>query len=461
MTRAHWGTRFGFVLAAAGSAVGLGNIWKFPYIAGQNGGGAFVLVYLVFVATIGLPIMVAEVMIGRTTQKSPIGAFRELAGRRSPWTLVGALGVLAAFLVLSYYAVVAGWAMHYTVLSARGAFAGEDPAASAAVFGETAGSSGISIGWHLAFMALTVWVVMGGVQKGIERASRILMPLLFLMLLVLLGKAFFTEGFGKAGDFVFGSHTDKLTTAGVLEALGHSFFTLSLGLGGMLTYGSYLDRKADLLRGSIAITVLDTVVALLACMILFPITFSYGMEPAAGPGLVFVNMPVALGQMPGGSAFAVIFFGLVVFAALTSSISILEVVASYLIDERGWTRRRAAISAGVAIAIFGIPSALSGSTHLFGEGVGSWSRGVFGESVTSWFDVVDHLVSNWMLPLGGMGIALFCAWRIPEGRRFEEFNRTRRLVNAYRAWMFFLRFLVPVAIAAVFLNKLGLLDRFV
>jgi neurotransmitter:Na+ symporter, NSS family len=458
MERAHWGSRLGFVLAASGSAVGLGNLWKFPYIAGANGGGAFVLLYLVFILLVGLPVMIAEIMIGRASQRSPVGAFRALAQPRTRWGGFGFMGVIAAFLALSYYATVAGWAMHYSQLALRGEIAGADPEAARSLFGRTAGSTSISCIGHFAFISITVAVVLGGVRRGLERASRVLMPLLLLMMIALLVKALGSSGFDRAADFVFGFHAEDLSAAGLLEALGHAFFTLSLGVGGMITYGSYLDRRADLLAGAVATTALDTAVALLACLILFPITFSFGMSPAAGPGLVFVNMPVALAQMPGATIWASLFFLLLVFAALTSGIALLEVVVSYLIDEREWSRPRAVLSAGGAVALFGLPSALSSNTELFGARVAAWAQPVFGASVGSWFDLVDHLVTNWMLPLGGMGIAVFCAWRLPESQRFEEFTRRRKLLGAYRFWLLSLRFIVPAAIAAVFAGKLGILE---
>jgi NSS family neurotransmitter:Na+ symporter len=448
--RSHWGSRIGFILAAAGSAVGLGNIWKFPYVTGENGGGIFVLVYLACVVLVGLPVMIAEILIGRTTQSSPVGAFKSLAGTRSPWVGMGWLGVVSAFILLSFYSVVAGWSLHYTWLSVSGQLAGLGPENMAPVFGNLNRSVEANLFWHLIFMGLTIAVVFGGVSKGVERWSRILMPALLIMMLVLLGNSLTLDGFGKAVQFLFGFHQDKFTAAGALEALGHAFFSLSLGMGAMLTYGSYLRRRDDIVGASVTISALDTCIALVASLMLFPIIFSYGMEPAAGPGLVFISVPIALSQMPGTTFLATVFFALLVFAALTSAISMLEVATSYLIDQRGWQRRRAAVAAGLTTALVGLPSALSGGTHLFGSGM----EALVGRN---WFDSLDYLVTNWMLPLGGLGMALFTAWRMNQRLRREEFLLGSRLRGFYQSWLFLLKYPVPVAILLIFLNAVGLL----
>jgi NSS family neurotransmitter:Na+ symporter len=447
--RSHWGSRIGFILAAAGSAVGLGNIWKFPYVTGENGGGIFVLVYLACVLLVGLPIMIAEILIGRTTQSSPVGAFKSLAGTRSPWVGMGWLGVVSAFILLSFYSVVAGWSLHYTWLSISGQLAGLGPENMAPVFGNLNRSVEANLFWHLIFMGLTIAVVFGGVSKGVERWSRILMPALLIMMLVLLGNSLTLDGFGKAVQFLFGFHQDKFTAAGALEALGHAFFSLSLGMGAMLTYGSYLRRRDDIVGASVTISALDTSIALVASLMLFPIIFSYGMEPAAGPGLVFISVPIALSQMPGTTFLATVFFALLVFAALTSAISMLEVATSYLIDQRGWQRRRAAVAAGLTTALVGLPSALSGGTRLFGSGM----EALVGRN---WFDSLDYLVTNWMLPLGGLGMALFTAWRMNQRLRREEFLLGSRLRGFYQSWLFLLKYPVPVAILLIFLNAVGL-----
>jgi len=378
--RAHWKSRFGFILAASGSAVGLGNIWKFPYITGENGGGWFVLIYLACILLVGLPIMMAEIFIGRTAQKSPVGAIRELSAPKSPWMSIGWLGVAAGFVILSYYSVVAGWAMHYTYLSATDAFAGQTKEQIDQIFLKgVLPDVKLNLFWHGTFMVCTIGIVMGGIQKGLERFVKILMPLLLILMLAMLCKAATMEGFGRAVEFVFVPNAEKLSAAGVLEALGHAFFTLSLGMGAMITYGSYLRKDEDLVTTSLTIGLLDTVIALIACLILFPITFTYGMEAEKTVGLVFMNMPMAFGQMPGGMLWGVTFFALLTFAALTSAISLLEVAVSYFIDEKGWSRPLATLLCGGLIALLGIPSALSGGTELFGSKFVELTAPLFGD----------------------------------------------------------------------------------
>ena len=462
-TRSQWGSKAGFVLAAAGSAVGLGNLWKFPYITGENGGGAFVLVYLFCILVVGVPIMIGEVFVGKLAQKAPVGAFGDLTPEWSPWKLVGGLGVLTGFVILSYYSVVAGWAMHYVWLAINGTFSGAETPEQVAAVGEHFSAlytdPGLNIFWHTVFMTMTIAIVIVGIQKGVELAARILMPALFIMLIALVGYAMTMEGFGRAADFVFGLHTDQLTGAGVLEALGHSFFTLSLGMGAMITYGSYMKKEDGVVATSFVISALDTGVALMACLALFPITFTFDMEPAAGPGLVFVNMPTAFAQMPGGTIWAIVFFVLLTFAALTSAISLLEVVASYFIDELKWKRWQAVALCGGVIFVFGIPSALSGGTEFFGSGFQEVVKSVFGGDGKNWFDSLDYLASNWMLPLGGLGLALFAGWRIEDVKRraaISEGSAIGKMVPFYLGWLWTLRIVAPIAIVIVMLHAIGL-----
>lgn len=451
-TRGEWGSRLGFILAAAGSAVGLGNVWKFPYITGENGGGLFVLIYLICIAFIGLPIMIGEVMLGRMTKRAPVGAFRKLAGDKSPWKAIGWVGVLGGFMILSYYSVVAGWALEYVVLALEGEISNGDPAALAGRFGQVAGDGTGAILWHVAFMALTIAIVISGVQRGVELAARVMMPMLLLMFIALLAFCSTLDGFEQGFSFVFGVHAEKFTTGSVLEALGHSFFTLSVGMGAMLTYGSYLKKDDDIISASVAISLLDTLVALMACLVLFPITFTYGMEPTAGPSLVFQNIPIAFAQLPGSTIWAVSFFLLLVFAALTSAISLLEVAASYFIDELGWSRAVAVPVTGGAIILLGIPSALSASSEVFGSGMAESFLG------RNWFDLFDYLTSNWMLPLCGLGISVFAAWKLGEEARRAQFaagSTLGKLEWLYLSWLQVLRWAVPAAIVVIMLHALG------
>jgi len=449
-SRGAWHSRAGFLMAAAGSAVGLGNVWRFPYITGENGGGLFVVIYLACVALLGLPILIAEVLLGRATGLSAVGAFRRLGGPRTPWAGVGMLGVAAAVVILSFYSVVAGWAIHYTALSTRGALAGLSAERIAETFGQLAADPLLSTAWMVLFMALTTWVVARGVHRGLERTAQVLMPILLALLLLLLVRAAGLPGFGPGLRFVFGLHADELTAGGVLEALGHAFFTLSVGIGGLLAYGSYLDRETDVPKAGLAIAGLDTLIALLSCAVLFPIIFTHGQEPSQGPGLIFVNLPIAFSGMAGGSFLAAVFFVLLVLAALTSTISLLEVVTAYLVDQRRWTRRRATLLSGGAITLLAVPSALAGGPGFFGEGLRARLGG-------SWLDLAADISSNWMVPLGGLGIALFAAWRWNDLDRQREFGRSSRLAGLYLIWLSLLRWLVPVAVVVVFLHAVGVI----
>ncbi len=463
-SRGQWGSRAGFILAAAGSAVGLGNIWKFPYITGENGGGLFVLVYLVAILLVGLPIMMAEIFVGRTTQKSPVGAIRDLSKRGSPWIMTGWLGVLAAFVILSYYSVVAGWAMHYTWITMTEPFTGQSADEISSVFGAVFGNTTINTGWHVAFMVITIGIVSMGIHRGIELCAKILMPTLFLILIALLIYAMTTDGFGRAAEFLFAPNTENFSGKSVLEALGHAFFTLSLGMGAMITYGSYLSKKESIVSTSIIVSILDTAVALMACLILFPIIFSANLEPGAGPGLVFVSIPIAFSQMSGGAILAPLFFLLLTFAALTSAISLLEVAASYFIDELKWPRLVAVLVTGFAITLIGIPSALSGGTAMFGSGFQELNAPLLAylghENGLNWFDLFDYIASNWLLPLGGLAIALFASWRVGGAARQAAFCGEGKGMTIYFVWLILLRFLVPIAVILVFLNAVGFLDWF-
>lgn len=446
--RGQWSSRMGFIFAAAGSAVGLGNIWKFPYITGENGGGVFVLIYLVCIIAVGIPIMVAELLLGQGSKQSPVGAFEHFHKKGSSWGLVGWLGVASGFVILSYYSVVAGWAMHYVKLSLQG-FTNLDTETIGNTFSGLYGSATQNMFWHTVFMSVTIMVVIGGVKKGIEKTCNILMPLLFLLLLFLVGRAVFlpNDGFMKAVDFIFMPHFEKLTPHGILEALGHAFFTLSLGMGAMLTYGSYLKSRKEVLKSSIAVSLLDTVIALLACLMIFPVIFAFGYEAEAGPGLVFKTIPIVFSQIAGGQILSVFFFLLLTFAALSSAISLLEVVTATFIDKLDWRRNKAALISGIVIFVFGIPSALSGSGKIFG----AWAD-IFGKN---FFDSMDYLASNWMLPIGGLLTAIYVGWVMPKEKLEYFFG-----AEFYPAWIFkvfylLIRFFSPVLVLIVLLYKIG------
>jgi neurotransmitter:Na+ symporter, NSS family len=446
--RGTWASRMGFILAAAGSAVGLGNIWRFPYVTGKNGGGIFVLVYLFFTILIGLPIMIGEVMLGRATQSSPVAAFKKLEHGGFSW--IGWLGVAAGFLILSFYSVVAGWAIHYVFLAVTDSFSGVDPTRVAALFNQLYADPFKNVLYHGIFMTITVSIVFGGVQAGIERVSKVLMPALFLMLIGLVVYCLFLPGTPKALAFVFAPHLENFKFSSVLMALGQAFFSLSLGMGAMLTYGSYLPRDTGIPKSSVWVAFLDTCIALLSSMVVFPITFSFNMEPQAGPGLIFKSIPIAFSQMTGGYMLGLVFFVLVVFAAITSSISLQEVVTSNFIDLYGWSRRKVSLVTGGIIFVFGIPSALSGGKSFFGPTL----QALTGKS---FFDWADYLTANWMLPLGGMAIAIFVGFVLKGERRSEEFRRGTTWGGLHGFWLLLVRFVAPVAVLIILLQSVGAL----
>ena len=446
--RDHWSSNTGLVLAATGSAIGLGNLWKFPFITWENQGGAFVLVYLICIAAVGLPIMLAELLIGRRSQKSAVGALKEAAG--PAWALVGGWGVLAGFILLSYYTVIAGWSLFYFAKSLTWTFGGFPADLSAGALFETqVSNAGLQLMLSLGFSIGTIAVVYFGVSRGIERIARIFLPILFGILLLMLFSALGMSGSGEALRFIFRPNFSELPAEGILEALGHSFFTLSLGMGAMITYGSYISRKESIVKAGGAIVALDTLIALVATVIMFSVIFSVaGMSDEVGGstvGMLFISLPeLFYTEVPFGVALGPLFYVLVALAALTSTISLLEVVTAYLIDERGIARNKATVGAGAAIFVFTIFAALSFT------GTPVLSTMEIFDGKAGWFSTADHFVSNWMLPTGGFFITLAAGW-------FMTRHETRReLVDGnepgwfkYDAWRFFIRWVAPVAVAAI------------
>jgi len=446
--REHWGSTIGFVLAAAGSAIGLGNLWKFPFITWENDGGAFVLVYLICIAAVGLPIMMAEVLIGRHTQKSPVGAMKEAVGPL--WGLVGAWGVLGGFIILSYYTVVAGWSLYYfgqTVGWSLGGF----PAGlqTGDVFNTQAAHGPTQLILSLTFMVATVGVVYFGVHRGIERVARLFLPILFGILVLLLFSALSMEGAGEAISFIFRPSFADLGMDGLLEALGHSFFTLSLGMGAMITYGSYLSERQSVVKASAFIVVLDTVIALVATVIMFSVIFTVpGMDAEVGAstvGMLFISLPQLFYEVvPFGRILGPAFYILVALAALTSTISLLEVVASYFIDERGWSRPKATLLGGAGIFVATILAALS-----FGAVPPLSSFEVFAGKAGV-FSTLDHFASNWVLPVGGFFITLGAGWFMTrEQTEGELVDGTEPAWFRYGVWRFFIRYAAPLAVGAI------------
>ena len=444
--RDSFATSFGVVAAAAGSAIGLGNIWKFPYITGMNGGSAFIIVYLACIAVIGFPVMLSEFMIGRKAEKNAIGSFKKLSPG-TPWFLTGWMGFLAAFMILSFYGVVAGWSLNYVFQSITGSLSGLDPKQMGDFFGGFITGTISPIIWQTIFMALTGYIVYAGIKNGIEKWSKILMPLLLLLIIVLDVRALTLPGAGAGVEFLFKPDFSALTASGVLVALGHAFFSLSLGMGTMITYGSYISKKENLGKTAMQVTIADTVIALLAGLAIFPAVFAFGIEPGAGPSLVFITIPNIFNMMPGGMIWSTLFFILLSLAALTSAISILEVVVAYLVEEAKMSRHKGTVIATVAITIIGFFASLS---------MGPMSDFlIFGKN---FFDVLDWTSANVLLPLGGLFITLYVGWVWGPKTTLTELSNNGELSISYLGVLMFLcRFLAPLAIAIVFLNGIGVL----
>ncbi len=444
----QWSSKLVFILAATGSAVGLGNIWKFPYITGENGGGTFVLVYLLCIALIGIPIMMAEVMLGRRGRRSPINTMALLAseeGKSSGWVALGWMGVVAGFLILSYYSVIAGWAMSYVFRTGSGMFVGATADGVSSIFTELVSDPEKLLAWHTIFMVMTMIVVARGVKNGLEKAVTFLMPLLFGLLLLVVGYAMTTGHFKQGLDFLF--TPGPITGEAVLIAMGHAFFTLSLGMGAIMVYGSYLPKTTSITQAAFAVALADTAVALLAGMAIFPIVFANGLEPGAGPGLIFKTLPIAFGHMEGGILIGVSFFLLLVFAAWTSAISLIEPAVAYLVENRGMKRVYAAVWIGIATWLVGIGSVLS--FNVWADK--TWSLPFIFEN-KNFFDTLDYLTANIMLPLGGLFIAIFAGWLMREQSSREEMNTWPWV---FKLWRFLVRFVTPLAVIIVFLKAVG------
>jgi neurotransmitter:Na+ symporter, NSS family len=455
--REKWSSKASFILAAAGSAVGLGNIWKFPYIAGENGGAAFLFIYMICIVLIGLPILNIEILLGRTTQKNPVGAFKTLSNKPF-WSYVGALGVLASFTILSFYSIVGGWSIAYTIEALKG-FTFETPLVAGEFFDLKNSNPLWVIGYHTIFFLMVMGIILSGVRAGLEKASKYLMPALFLILAILVIQGLMLPGANSGVAFLFDPDWSKINGQTFLLALGHAFFTLSLGMGAMMTYGSYLSKEDDIVNASYLVAFLDTFIAIMAGIAIFTVVFSSGYDPTAGPGLVFHVLPPLLSQLTGGYFFALLFFILLSIAAVTSAISILEVSVAYLVDELSFSRKKATIAMGILVYIAAIPNALSfnvlSDVYLLGTGL-------------TFFDMSDYLASNLLLPLGGFFLAIFAGyvWGVDQvvknllvGKSNSTYfsNSILKSKNSIITIEFIIKTLVIPIIFIVLLNLLGIL----
>lgn len=449
--RVNFGSKIGAILAAAGSAVGLGNIWRFPYETGNHGGAAFILIYLACVFAMGMPIMIAEFTVGRRSKASTGRAFAALAPG-TQWKWIGYLGVLAGLLILGYYSVVAGWTLEYIVTSLTNGFADKKPEDFVAIFQDFSQGSFRPLLWLVAFLLFTHFIVVKGVKDGIEKSSKIMMPVLFVLIVVLAICSMSLPNAGKGLEFLLKPDFSKVDAGVFLGAMGQAFFSLSLGMGCLSTYASYFGSDTRLGKTALSVGVIDTMVAILAGLIIFPAAFSVGIQPDAGPSLIFITLPNVFQQAFGGvpalaMIFSLMFYVLLALAALTSTISLHEVVTAFLNERFKMSRSRAAILVTSFCMVTGVLSSLS---------LGAWEAKFFG---LGFFDLLDFVTAKLMLPLSGLLVCLFVGWYLKRSLSYEELtNNGLQKASYFPVYMFILRYLAPVAILLIFVNELGWLS---
>ncbi|MDD2283857.1 MAG: sodium-dependent transporter [Paludibacter sp.] len=443
--RINFSSKLAVVAAAAGSAVGLGNIWRFPYELGQYGGAAFLIIYLVFVVLIGMPVMLSEFVIGRMGQSDAVGSFKKLAPK-GKWWLIGVMGVLTSFLIMGFYAVVAGWTLEYIYQAVANQFVNKDTATLTQVFVDFCTDTWRPLIWLFVFMIISAIIIMLGVKDGIEKSTKFLMPLLFIIIVALGIRAVTLPG-GVAGlKFLFQPDFSKITSGVILSAMGQAFFSLSLGMGCMITYGSYISKKNHLSHTVVEVSLMDTLIAVLAAVAIFPAVFSLGINPGYGPELVFITLPNVFAQMPGGYVWSILFFILLCVAALTSAISLMEVVVAYLVEEIKIKRLTATIWVTIIILFLGVLASLS---------FGVWKEvKIFN---MGFFDLFDNVTSKVLMPIGGLMISVFTGWVLSRKQIRDEISTHGRFpTKYYNAYIFLVRYITPIGILFVILNQLGL-----
>lgn len=446
--RGAWNNRWSFVLATSGSAIGLGNIWKLPYMIGVNGGSAFVLVYILSILLVGIPLLMTEIMLGRRAQKNPINAMQNLAAesnRSSGWKYIGGMGMLTGVLILCFYSVIGGWVLSYISIASQAGFANITAEQSSANFSALLASPLTLLFWHTIFMIITMSVVARGVRSGLEKANNFLIPALFIILLILLGYSMSVGDMQTSIDFMFTPDFSKIKPITALAAMGHAFFSLSLGMGSVMVYGSYLKRNVSIPRTSIYVAIADTLFGLLVGLAIYALVFANQLEPDAGPGLIFQTLPIAFGQMPWGNFFGTLFFILVAFAALTSAISLVEPSIAWVVENTRISRKKACLGLGLFVWVSGIGVLLSFNVWqdvniIFGLGI---------------FDTLDKLTSAIMLPLGGLLMAIFAGYFMKKQYSKEELNLK---TNGYSLWRMANNIIAPAAICAVFLYLLKIVQ---
>jgi NSS family neurotransmitter:Na+ symporter len=448
MQRSHWKNRWTFMLATAGSAIGLGNIWKLPYMIGVNGGSAFVLVFIASIFFVGIPLMMTEILLGRRAQKNPLNGMQYLAEEAHTshlWKYLGGMGMVTGLLILGFYSVIGGWVLAYIIEAVKGSFIQISASQSSTNFDALLASPLILIGWHTLFMCMTMGVVARGVNSGLEKANNILIPALFAILLVLLGYSMSVGDMQAAYTFMFTPDFSKITPVAVLSALGHAFFSLSLGMGAVMVYGSYLQRNVSIARTTIYIALADTLLGLLVGLAIYSLVFANHLAPNAGPGLIFKTLPIAFGQMPGGSLIGMLFFMLVAFAAWTSAISLVEPAVAWIVENTRIKRTTSCLGLGIAVWLLGVAVVLS-----FNE----WKdiSIVFNLNI---FDTLDKLTSTILLPLGGLLMAIFAGYAMNKSHVQDELNLNNHL---FRLWRVTNNLIAPIAIFGVFLYLFGVIQ---
>ena len=440
--REQWNSNLGFILAASGSAVGVGNIWKFPTMAGENGGAAFTFIYLLCIFIVGLSILLGELLIGRKTQLSAVGAYKKLSKNKF-WVFNGFLGTFSAVVILSFYGVVGGWTLKYTFLSLFGFLKDLNIKQTEMIFSDFISLSFEPIFWQISFMLITMFVIINGVKNGIEKWSKIMMPFVIFLLIILALRGIITPGGIDGLKFLFYPKFEDLTPHSIVLALGHSFFTLSLGMGTMVAYGSYINKKQDLLVSSIWIIFLDTFIALIAGIAIFTTVFATGSNPASGPGLIFTVLPTVFNQLIGGQLWSTLFFLLLFMAALTSAISLLEVVTAYFVDEKKWSRPSATITFGLIIILIGVFCSFS-----LGGGIN-----ISPFENKTFFDLMDELSSKYMLPIGGLLVSLFIIFEFKISNFIVEINKNNSFLRLNKTFTLFIFIISSIVVGYILINE--------
>ncbi|MBP9841787.1 MAG: sodium-dependent transporter [Simkaniaceae bacterium] len=441
--REHWGSKFGFVMAAIGSAIGLGILWKFPYTVGENGGGLFLFTYFICLLVVGIPLFIGELILGRYSERAAVGAFAN-----PKWRIAGWLGVLSSFLIMSFYSVIAGWGMSYVLMSLTGFYQGLTHAQIGQVFEDLSHAGGITVMWHFLFTLITVAIVVSGVRKGIEFWAKHMTRILLILLVLLFIYSTFLEGFGEACRFIFTPKFDGFRFSSAIEALGLAFWTLSIGQGIMISYGSYMKKDHNILQLAGVVGGSVVLVAILSALTIFPVIFTFNLSPQAGPGLVFKTLPYLFAQLPGALVISTLFFVLFVFTALTSAIPLIEVVTTNIMELHNVPRKKAAIWVGLGCFIFGIPSALAVSHGVFAD----W-KAIYGRD---FLETINTVVSTWIIPIGGLLISIYLGWIMDQKACYEEFISGNRYGFLFKPWRFFVRYIVPITILIIIIQTSGL-----